>query len=242
MTGAFHLVCSNRPESHAKKQTTKKKQAEEQQRSTVVAVVRNNTERLWTGAACWLQWCYLHQSRGTYWQRRAAKGVADTWQWHKCKWRNWPLRGCLSILSLFFLPVHLNHAKSTRCRRHAEGRMLQSRPLNLKRPQGKTRRCPPAQVASHWTLSLAQTQRVLETKGPMRRWGWLTSFAVITGPVKEWQPVWARSPSEKWRLWKRLIQTPIAFCPRRSSQLNHFSPTCSICSLTKMQNQQRTEK
>lgn len=50
MTGAFHLVCSNRPESHAKKTNKKKKQAEEQQRSTVVAVVRNNTERLWTGA------------------------------------------------------------------------------------------------------------------------------------------------------------------------------------------------
>lgn len=27
-----------------------------------------------------------------------------------------------------------------------------------------------------------------------------------------------------------------------SSQLNHFSLTCSFCSLTKMQNQQRTEK
>lgn len=63
-----------------------------------------------------------------------------------------------------------------------------------KRPHDNTRRRPPAQVASHRTLSLAQTQHVSGTEGPMRRWGWLTSFAVITGPVKEWQPVRARSP------------------------------------------------
>lgn len=30
----------------------------------------------------------------------------------------------------------------------------------------------------------------------MRRWGWLTSVAVITGPVKEWQPVRARPLGE----------------------------------------------
>lgn len=59
-------------QSLMQKNKQKKNQAEEQQRSTALAVVRNNTERLWTGAACWVQWCYLHLSRGTYWQRGAA--------------------------------------------------------------------------------------------------------------------------------------------------------------------------
>lgn len=118
------------------------------------------------------------------------------------------------------------------------GRTLQFHCYASKWPQDKTGRRPPARVASHRTLSLAQSQHVLGTEGPMKRWGWLTSLAserVATRP--------SAFPSEKWPLWKRLIQTPRAlvfgFCPRRSSPTSTTSvphaafvhlPKCKISS------------
>lgn len=64
-----------------------------------------------------------------------------------------------------------------------------------------------------------------------QRCGKILKLALIAGPVKECPKFWVHS-SQKWQLWKQFIQTLIAlFTP--SSQLNHFSLTCSFVDLPK---------
>lgn len=233
-TNAFCLLFSNRPESeaHAKKLNKIKN------KNTSIRGAKERCSSCLAPPAGY-SGRYLHQRRAVYWRRRATR-VGCGWWMTQMEMAQLAFTGLPSnVLSALFW----SHAQKYKMQKACMGRPLKSLPLHLRRPHGKTRwHCPLAQVASHWTLSVASNSACVRNKGTNEEMGMVEKLGCDHRASERVATRPSAFPSEKWRLWKRLIQTPIAFCPRRSSQLNHFSPTCSICSLTKMQNQQRTEK